>query len=339
MIEIRKIENNPLPWLLEDDPQNPGVRYITLTKLLDLSPQDPQAIFARKEIMNTGPVPAILNAQSPEGYWVKPGPGYGPKYKSTVWAIIMLAQLGADASDDRVRRGCNYVLEHTRADYGGFSAGGDRSGLIHCLQGNLVAALIDLGWLDDERLQEALDWLARSIIGEGIASAKDKSAPVRYYRSGNSAPGFICSANNHLPCAWGAVKAILALSKVPTSKRTTSIKSAIQVGLDFLLGNDPAIADYPMGYSSKPNQSWFRFGYPLFYVTDVLQNLEVLTRHGYGTDPRINSAIELLLSKQDSQGRWKMEYTYNGKTWVDIEEKGQPSKWVTFRALGVLKST
>jgi hypothetical protein len=32
-----------------------------------------------------------------------------------------------------------------------------------------------------------------------------------------------------------------------------------------------------------------------------------------------------------------MKYTYNGKIWADIEEKHQPSKWVTLRALRVLK--
>lgn len=339
MKEINGLNGDPLPWLLEVDLDNPGVRYFALTELMDYLPNDPLVINAQKEIMESGPVPTIIDAQSSDGYWVKPGAGYYPKYKSTVWAIIMLAQVGADGSNDRLRASCNYVLDHTRADYGGFSIDGNRSGLIHCLQGNLVAALIDLGWLEDKRLQEALDWLARSITGEGIASSSEKQAPVRYYRSGNSAPGFACSANNHLPCAWGAVKAIHALSKVPIDKQTSAIQNAIQVGSDFLLGNDPAVADYPMGYSSKPNLSWFRYGYPIFYVTDVLQNLEVLTRLGFGEDPRLKCAIENLLKKQDSLGRWKMEYTYNGKTWVDVEQKGKPSKWVTLRALRVLKHT
>jgi hypothetical protein len=47
--------------------------------------------------------------------------------------------------------------------------------------------------------------------------------------------------------------------------------------------------------------------------------------------------MDLVLSKQDEQGRWKMEYSYNGKTLVDIEEKGKPSKWVTLRVLRLLK--
>jgi hypothetical protein len=100
---------------------------------------------------------------------------------------------------------------------------------------------------------------------------------------------------------------------------------------------DPATADYPAGYSDKPSRSWFRFGFPLFYVTDVLQTAEALTEAGYGGDRRLAATYDLILSKRDGAGRWKMEYSYQGKTWADVEERGKPSKWVTLRALRVLR--
>ena len=59
---------------------------------------------------------------------------------------------------------------------------------------------------------------------------------------------------------------------------------------------------------------------------------------GLAGDPRLEKAVALVLSKQDSDGRWIMEYTYNGKMSVLIEEKKKPSKWVTLRALRVLKT-
>jgi hypothetical protein len=326
-----------LEWLLEIDLENPGVRYFALTELLERPVDDPEVLDARHAVMTSGPVPVILAKQADEGYWVEPGPGYLPKYRSTVWQIIFLAQLGADGTHPQVRTGCEYLLNHAPSRVGGLSMNGKHTGLVHCAQGNLCAALIDLGFLRDTRLDKALDWLARSVTGQGIAPAEEKQADVRYYRSGNSGPGFPCSANDHLPCAWGAVKAMLALSKVPASTRTPAIDAAIETGIAFLLGSNPATADYPMGYSAKPNLSWFKFGYPIGYVTDVLQNLEVLTALGCGPDPRLANAIELLLSKKNYQGRWQLEYTYNGKTWVDIEEKGKPSKWVTLRACRVLK--
>jgi hypothetical protein len=336
---LEQLNADPLPWLLEADPENPGVRYFALVDLLDTHPEATEVLEARKNMMDTGPIPVILEALNPEGYWSKPGEGYYPKYQGSVWQIIFLAQLGADPSHLRVQGACEYILDHNPSPNGGFSYNGKNSGLIHCLQGNLCAALIDLGWLGDPRLEKALDWLARSVTGEGIAPAEQRIAPVRYLRSGNSGPGFPCSANNHLPCAWGAVKAVLALSKLPQEARAPSVQAAIEAGVEFLLSRDPAAADYPMGYNDKPNTSWFKFGFPIGYVTDVLQNLEALTALGHGADPSLNAALELLLSKQDKEGRWPLEYTYNGKTWVDIEQKKQPSKWVTLRALRVLKKS
>jgi hypothetical protein len=328
------LNDDPLPWLLEDDPVNPGVRYFALQDLVGTPADSAEVSAAQEAVMSTGPVPVILAQQDPDGFWIKPG--YLPKYNGTMWSIIFLAQLGAAGDDPRVRRACEHLFDYAVAEHGGLSADGRNSGLIHCLQGNLCAALIDFGYLDDGRLQRALDWLARSITGEGIAANTEKQAPIHYLRSGNSAPGFECSANDHLPCAWGGIKALVSLSKVPPAQRTPVMDRAIEMGVEFLLSRDPATADYPMGYATKPNRSWFKLGYPIGYVTDVLQNLEVLTALGYGADPRLANGLELLLSKQDEQGRWLLEYTYNGKTWVDVEEKGKPSKWVTLRALRVL---
>jgi len=329
------LNDDPLPWLLEEDQDNPGIRYFALQELVGMPAGSPDVLAASEAVMNNGPVPAILARQDPAGYWVKPG--YLPKYNGTMWSIIFLAQLGATGDEPRIRRACEHLFDYAVAEHGGLSVDGRNSGLIHCLQGNLCAALIDFGYLDDERLERALGWLARSITGEGIAPNTEKQAPVHYLRSANSGPGFECSANDHLPCAWGAVKAMLALSKVPPVQRTPLMERAIEAGVEFLFSCDPATADYPRGYADKPNRSWFKFGYPIGYVTDVLQILGVLVGLGYGTDPRLRNALELLRAKQDDQGRWPLEYTYNGKTWIDVEEKGKPSKWVTLRALRVLQ--
>ncbi|MES0279150.1 MAG: nitrogen fixation protein NifH [Dehalococcoidales bacterium] len=332
-----RLKGDPTPWLLEVDAAQPAVRYFTLRDILGRRPDDSELRQAGDAVMASGPVPKILAAQYPEGFWVKPGPGYGPKYMGTVWQVTFLAQLGADGADPGVRAAVEYVLSNSIAPHGGFSVNKTPSAFIDCLAGNLGAALLDLGWGDDERLRKALQWQARTITGEGVASAGDKSTVRRYYKSGTFGPDFVCAANNG-PCAWGTVKAMLAFGKLPPSQRTPLIEMAIERGVGFLLSRDPAVADYHMGWAEKPNRSWFKFGYPIAYVTDVLQNLEVLAALGYAGDSRMANALKLVESKQDARGRWKMEYGYNGKTWADIEEKGQPSKWVTLRALRVLKA-
>ena len=73
-------------------------------------------------------------------------------------------------------------------------------------------------------------------------------------------------------------------------------------------------------------------------MADVLQNLEVLSELGQLADARVLPALEWLRCKQNVRGRWRNEYTYQGKLWADIERQGQESKWVTLRALCVLKA-
>jgi hypothetical protein len=323
-----KLKGDSLSWLLEPDATNPGVRYFALHDLLDRPESDPEVIHANQAVMATGPVPVILKEQAPEGYWVKPGGGYTPSYRSTVWQIMFLAELGADPTDERVRRGCDYLLSHAMAKNSAFSMSQRPvpSSVVHCLNGDILAALLRLGYLADPRIQAAVDWQVRAITGEG---------EVRYYKSGTSGPKFGCGYNQGQSCAWGATKALKGLLAIPSEQRSPLVQRAIEVGAEFLLSRDPAVADYP--YTERVNSSWFKFGFPLSYRSDVLETVSVLVRLGYGRDPRLANARRLILSKQDSQGRWQLERTLNGKMWIDLEQKGKPSKWVTLRALRVLK--
>ena len=327
-MRMDRIRGDPLPWLLEPDAANPAVRYFALRDLLDRSEDDPEVRRARADIMTTGPVPAILAAQHPEGYWVKSGAGYSPKYRGTVWQIIFLAELGADPTDERVQRGCEYLLSHNLATTGAFSVYRPPrpSGALHCLNGNLLYALFSLGYAGDPRVQAALNWQVQAITGEGAIS---------YYKSGTAAPGFVCGVNLGQPCGWGAAKALKALSAIPPDQRTPPVQRAIEASVEFLLSRDPAAADYP--FTERVSSTWFKFGFPLSYWSDVLENTAALAESGYGGDPRLANVLQYILSKQDAQGRWKLENTLKGKMWVDIEKRGKPSKWVTLRALRVLK--
>jgi hypothetical protein len=272
------------------------------------------------------------------GYWVEPGPGYNPKYRSTVWSMILLAQLGAFVEEDqRITQACTYLLDHALTKGGQVTTSGAPSGTVDCLQGNLSWALLELG-CDDPRLEIAFDWMARSVTGEGMASNEDRQAVVRYY-AGKCGPTFACGANNKLSCAWGGAKVMLAFGKWPKKRHTPVIKRAIQQGVDFLFSADPAEAAYPSGYSNKPSQNWWKFGFPVFYVTDLLQVVEALVALGHGNDPRLSRALTMIREKQDENGRWALDYDYTGKTWVDFGAKKQPNKWVTLRVLRVLQRT
>src|SRR4030043_396068 len=155
---------------------------------------------------------------------------------------------------------------------------------------------------------------------------------------------------------------MIAFSITPPAKRTKNMQEAIKRGVDFLLIHHPAVADYPFGTGNKPSSNWFKFYYPLRSEADVLQNLEVLAALGQAQNPRLANALDLVISKQNQQGRWLLERAYKeladtqekkvfywyqnlvrlyitGKELAEIQEKkGQPSKGVTLRALRVWKA-
>lgn len=330
-----KIKGDALAWLLEEE--NPGVRHLAMRDLLLLDKSDPELIKASRTAHQQGPIANVLEKMEPEGFWMKPGAGYGPKYKSTVWSLLLLAQLGANINEDeRIQTACTYYLDHALAPGGQFSYSGEPSGTIDCLHGNMCWSLLELG-CNDPRLASAFEWMARTVTGEGLAPVTDRKAPLRYYAY-KCAPCFACGANDKQPCAWGAAKVMMAFSKLKKESRTPIIDAAIQVGVDFLLGTDPSKADYPNGLNDHPSRNWWKFGFPVFYITDLLQIVEALTALGYGSDPRLENAFKVILDKQDEKGRWPLEYDYTGKTWRSYGKLNEPNKWVTLRALRVLKA-
>ncbi len=312
---------DPLPWLLE--PENPSVRYLTLTELLDRAADDADVVRARRAILGWGPVQRILGAQWPQGYWMHPGVGYSPKYKATVWQIIFLAAMGVPRCE-HVVRGIEYTLAHSRLPDGRFSARRDKKGAVLCLNGNLLRALAWFGYADDPRVVRTRRAVAMQIAIDNFR--------CRYNATADSPPPRM---GDGLPCAWGAIKALGALTCLPVKRRTPEEQDALQQTVDFLLAHDLVAGDFPT--ATEPSPLWHQFGFPLGYTSDALEALAVLLRAGVAADqPRLQAVRSLVLSKQDDHGRWSLEYT-PGKTWSHFGARNKPSKWVTWRALRALK--
>jgi hypothetical protein len=312
------VRGNPLPWLLEEE--NPSVRYFALRDLVHRPADDAELLATRSAIMTSRPVREILDAQYPEGYWIKPGRGYSPKYRATVWQLMFLADLGATANE-AVGRACRFVLEHSfLSDQALFSATKAGTGTIVCLNGNLLRSLHQLGYGDHPTVRAVSDSLARTIVEDGFKCRANASHRAR--------------KETWLPCAWGATKALRAFAQMPHRQRSPVVKQAVGRGLDFLLSRDPAVADYPSG-TGQVSPLWFELGFPLAYACDVLEAVDVLAQLGHGGDQRLSGAIELVVEKQDSEGRWLLERTLP-KMWTSFGKRNQSSKWVTLRALSML---
>ncbi|HUT00499.1 MAG TPA: nitrogen fixation protein NifH [Candidatus Thermoplasmatota archaeon] len=291
------LSTDPTEWLLEKN--NPSVRYFTLVDLLEKPTTGSEVKIAKQNIMKTGVVPAILTKQNKEGYWDEPERFYTAKYKGTVWQLMILAELGADGNDSRLRSACEFILSFSQdLESGGFAhstsakkGGGRHSEVIPCLTGNMVWSLIRLGYLKDPRLQNGMTWITNYQRFDDGIKAVPHGWPYDRLKAG-------CLGKH--TCHMGAVKTLKALAEIPENKRSAAVKQTIEKGAEYLLLHHVFKSSHNLNHVPKPG--WLKFGFPLMYQTDALEILGILIKLGYN-DPRMQEAVDVVVSKQDDQGR------------------------------------
>ena len=324
------LKNNILEWLLEEE--NPSVRYFTLIDLLEKSINDSEVINAKKQIMKIGPVPKIFEKQNPGGYWFKPEDFYQKtKYRGTVWNFIILAELGADGTDKRIKNSAEFILKNSQDPVRcGFAhrqsqkGRGLPGGVIPCLTGNMIWSLIRFGYICDPRIQKGIEWITKYQRFDDKDQDLPKDFPYKAHKG--------CYGKHS--CHMGVVKSLKALAEIPENKRNSDIKNTIKKGVEYLLLHHIYKRSHNLEKVSIP--SWLKLSFPHMYQTDILEILDILTKLSY-KDDRMNDALKILISKQDDQGIWNLERTFNDRFLVRIEKKGKPSKWITLNAIRVLK--
>ena len=249
---------------------------------------------------------------------------YLPKYKATTHQLLILAEHGAKLTPEiengieqvyRFQRNSGHFLTQLPKTEKGYDSV-VKDGC--CFDGNVLYYLNHFGYIDDPRTQRLLDFIT-SYYDDENTGWKCRAYPIN--------PDGVFPTN----CYMGATKILKALSTLPEKKRSPRIKEIIGHETEKILEN--GIHRYlrnPDG-TRKEKAGWKRFGYPLFYQADILEVMVTLTRLGVHDD-RMNDAVEIIREAQQPDGRWLMKDSFNGKMWKDIEEKHQPSKWITLRA-------
>ncbi|HYM39378.1 MAG TPA: hypothetical protein VEY12_04425 [Thermoplasmata archaeon] len=274
---------------------------------------------ASQAIGRSGWAAALLHSQWPDGHWVTPGTAaedlYQPKYIVTNWVAIVLADLGMTRANPRIRRTAQLLVNR-------WGKNGDLSGRNGevCVTGNAVRMLIRFGYLKDPAVQRSIDWIVRTQKRDG---------------------GWHC-----FPSRTGTLdgwEGLAALAEIPEACRDERVRRSIERGAEFYLGHRL------MNEGSVRYPPWFRIHFPNHYFYDVLVGLRILTRLGYGADPRLAPALNWLRRKQAPAGTWALEashpdldsalagYQYRGVMFpLMLEPLHEPSQWATVEALSVL---
>ena len=329
-------------WLLEDDA--PGVAYLARERLLGEAAGSSKMQSLRRRGNEYPPVARMLDrldeARDVRDY---------QKYRGAYWTLIFLADMLADGRDKRVRKLADRVLSSQLPD-GGFSPGGELRYEIVCLSANILRALVHFGYGRDERVIRGYRRLIERILPHG------------------GVPCVIMDYFLHSSCKMALPQTLRSLAAAPPGVPRSPLKKARDLLVEQLLAIriyryvrpdakafHAAVAKRPKGMKVRefkarwltthevsddellPKPGWLRFGFPRHYNPDLLEAMLALAESGVKHTPVLDEALDHIEKKRGTDGRWKLDDSLNGKMLAEIERKGKPSKWITLRALIVLK--
>ena len=366
-IEVTKRER-AVAWLLKNE--SPSVRYWTFKDILGKPETETDVVAARTRIPSWRPVAEYLREQDPAGYWGDREDVYWPKWRATVWALILLAEMGVPGTNPSIKKGSEYFLRVMDGQdrswpppkYSDEDLRGWRLVWEPCVTGNMARTLAEFGFEDDSRVREMFEWLVKNQRDDGGWNCDTEK------RGGGG-------GEVHHSSFMSTIEPLWAFSSLDRQKWPRGGREAVERGMEFLLIHRLFKSDRS-GKVIQPE--WTQLHFPWFYEYDILQGLRVVTALGFGGDERTTDARDLLMSKRLPDGTWPLEATYlravrrnfvkDKRTgqWHVLQEEGidisnvykspgkvvevpsiysslgevsKPNAWVTLNALRALKGT
>jgi hypothetical protein len=299
-------------WLLE--PDNPSVRYRTLTELLDRKKNDPEVLQVKEQIPSSKMATKILSKMHPDGYWLQrkstsdeyvgDGVEYGA-YATTHFCLAYLAELGLDKQNSRVYKAADRYLNLQKSD-------GDFYRHFPCLLGYNIRTFIMLGFRKDPRMQKSIDLMLETKRSDGgyLCDMHEGKYKTREAKS----------------CIRGSVKALLAYSELQEYWDHPRCQSLVE----YFLRRDALFRTSDL---TKPiNHEIIKTLFPITWRASPIEIIYALSKMGYGNNDELNRAWEILDSKRDPQGKYPLDWTPT-QALLKAGKRGEPNKWITLYAL------
>lgn len=124
----------------------------------------------------------------------------------------------------------------------------------------MIYSLIRLGYLEDSRVQNAINWITKY---QRADDAIDYTPEGEMYRK------FYTCWGRH-SCHMGVAKSLKALAAVPPEKRSPEINAKIDELTEYFFKHHLYKKSHNLSEISRPG--WLRLGFPLMYQTDIQFN-------------------------------------------------------------------
>ena len=296
---------NVIDWLLDSDP---AIRWQVMRDLTD-SPAD-EVAAERARVAREGWGAQLLAAQDPDGRWS--GGTFLPRWVGTADTLHLLYLFGVDPSSEEARRAIAPVHEAARWDYDENMRFFDGE-VEPCINGRTVA----IGAYFGQDVRGIVDRLLGEQMADGGWNCEQENGSTR---------GAFDSTLNVLEGLLEFERSTGANGDVAAARRR---------GEEYLLDRRllRRLSD-----GEIPQERWLDVGFPNAWFYDVVRVMDYMRQARPEADERMTEALEIVESKRADDGRWSMDHAYHDASIVDFgESEGQPSRWITLRALRTLR--
>jgi hypothetical protein len=294
-----------IDWLLDSDP---AIRWQVKRDLTDAPPDEVAA--ERAKVATEGWGARLLAAQDADGRWS--GGTYFPEWASTAAALHQLYLFGLDPNSEPAKRAIAPVHEAARWEYDANLRFFDGE-VEPCINGRTVA----IGAYFGQDVRGIVDRLLNDQMADGGWNCEQERGSVR---------GSFDSTLNVL-------EGLLEYER--SAGGSDEVRAARERGEEYLLARRLL---HRLSDGEIPQKRWLYVGFPNSWFYDVVRVLDYFRAARTEPDERMNEALEIVESKRDADGRWSLDHRYHEDLLVDFgDEEGKPSRWITLRAMRVLR--
>ena len=293
-----------IDWLLDSDP---AIRWQVMRDLTDAAPPAVAAERARVPLEGIGA--KILASQGPDGAWHRAD---APDWLPTLFTPQLLRAAGADRDDPAVASAMARLNAGFRW-HESFGAKPFFEGEVEpCINGGALALGACFG--------HASDSLAHRLAGEQLEDG-----------------GWNCDAPKSSRSSYHTTICVLEglLEYERARGSAPEIAEARRRGESYLLERRLFLR---RSTGEVANPAFLKFAFPTRYHYDVLRALDYFRATGAPPDARIDDAVRVVEGRRTADGRWLLDDSHDESLVFPFPETvGVPSRWITLRALRVLR--
>ena len=308
-------------WLLDSDP---ATRWQVMRDLLAAPESEWRAERAKVETEGWGA--RLLSYEDEDGQWAggaflpsdfdfREWQEVGQPWTATIFSLSQLREFGLDPSSDRAKQAVELIGANSRWDEGGQSYW--EGEVEECINGRTVAD--------------------GAYFGIDISPIVDRLVGERQKGGGWNCERISGSVRSSFATTINVLEGLLEYEKATGG--TPESSEARHSGEEYLLKRNL----FRRRSTGEPaDERYLSFLHPNRWRYDVLRALDYFysaaALTGAAPDQRLGEAVDHLRSRRLEDGGWPVDWSLPGRVWFDVNDGvGKPSRWVTLRALRVLK--